>query len=56
MLNQFVDSIQVPDEYIKGMDENDIDVTTGMRPYRTVFRQDYDRNNEIKYYSNGKVA
>lgn len=26
MLNQFVDSIQVPDEYIKGMDENDIDV------------------------------
>lgn len=33
------------------MDENDIDLSTGIRPYRTVFRQDYDKNNKIQYYS-----
>lgn len=33
------------------MDENDIDLSTGIRPYRTVFRQDYDKRNRIQYFS-----
>lgn len=33
------------------MDENDIDLSTGIRPYRTVFRQDYDKHNRLQYFS-----
>ncbi len=33
------------------MDENDIDLTTGIRPFRTVFRQDLNRDGKILYYS-----
>ncbi len=33
------------------MDQNDIDLSTGVRPFRTVFRQEIDRGREIQYYS-----
>ena len=33
------------------MDENDIDLSTGIRPFRTVFRQDYDKHQKIRYFS-----
>ena len=33
------------------MDQNDIDLSTGVRPYRTVFRQETFRTGEIAYYS-----
>lgn len=33
------------------MDQNDIDLSTGVRPYRTVFREETRRTGEIRYYS-----
>ncbi|MBQ6356614.1 MAG: 4Fe-4S dicluster domain-containing protein [Solobacterium sp.] len=33
------------------MDQNDIDLSTGVRPFRTVFRQENRRTGEIAYYS-----
>ena len=33
------------------MDQNDIDLSTGVRPYRTVFREETHRTGEIRYYS-----
>ena len=35
------------------MDQNDIDLSTGVRPFRTVFRQENRRTGEIAYYSMG---
>ena len=33
------------------MDQNDIDLKTGVRPYRTVFRQEFNLGKSIEYYS-----
>lgn len=33
------------------MDQNDIDLSTGVRPYRTVFREETRRTGEIRCYS-----
>ena len=33
------------------MDQNDIDLSTGVRPYRVVFRQEDFRKGDIAYYS-----
>ncbi len=33
------------------MDQNDIDLTTGIRPFRVVFRQDLNRDGQVQYYS-----
>ena len=33
------------------MDQNDIDLKTGVRPFRTVFRQEFNLGKSIEYYS-----
>ncbi len=33
------------------MDQNDIDLSTGVRPFRVVFRQDMKRDGNVEYYS-----
>ena len=33
------------------MDQNDIDLSAGVRPYRAVFREETRRTGEIRYYS-----
>ena len=33
------------------MDQNDIDLSTGIRPFRTVFRQENRKTGKVQYYS-----